>query len=95
LAVESASRIRVGEMWLDLYGVSDPTQRAHTKGVLGYLQPSRGAVECYQKIGGRYQCYADGKDLALLALRDGLARAAADAPEEYRSVPQQQKSARH
>jgi len=94
-AVESASRIRVGEMWLDLYGVSDPTQRAHTKGVLGYLQPSRGAVECYQKIGGRYQCYSDGKDLALLALRDGLARAAADAPEEYRSVPPQQNSARH
>ena len=94
-AVESASRIRVGEMWLDLYGVSDPTQRAHTKGVPGYLQPSRGAVECYQKIGGRYQCYSDGKDLALLALRDGLARAAADAPEEYRSVPPQQNSARH
>ena len=82
-------------MWLDLYGVSDPTQRAHTKGVLGYLQPSRGAVECYQKIGGRYQCYSDGKDLAPLALRDGLARAAADAPEEYRSVPPQQNSARH
>jgi hypothetical protein len=94
-AVESAGRIRVGERWLDLYGISDPTQRAHTREVLGYLQPSRGAVECYQKIGGRYQCYADGKDLALLALRDGLARAAADAPEEYRSVPQQQKSARH
>ena len=93
--MESASRIRVGEQWLDLYGISDPTQRAHTREVLGYLQPSRGAVECYQKIGGRYQCYADGKDLALLALRDGLARAAADAPEEYRSVPQQQKSARH
>ena len=94
-AVESASRIRVGEQWLDLYGISDPTQRAHTKDVLGYLQPSRGAVECYEKAGGRYQCYADGKDLALLALRDGLARAAADAPEEYRSVPPQQKSARH
>jgi serine/threonine-protein kinase len=94
-AVESASRIRVGEQWLDLYGISDPTQRAHTKDVLGYLQASRGAVECYEKAGGRYQCYADGKDLGLLALRDGLARAAADAPEEYRSVPPQQKSARH
>jgi len=94
-AVESTSRIRVGEMWLDLYGVSDPTQRAHTKEVLGYLQPSGGAADCYQKTGRRYQCYADGKDLALLALRDGLARAAADAPEEYRSVSPQQNSARH
>jgi hypothetical protein len=94
-AVESASRIRVGDTWLDLYGVSDPTRRAHTRQVLGYLQPSQGAVECYQKIGGRYQCYADGKDLALLALRDGLALAAADAPEEYRSVSPKKKSARH
>ena len=94
-AVESSSRIRVGEQWLDLYGINDPTQRAHTRDVLAYLQPSRGVVECYQKAGGRYQCYADGKDLALLALRDGLARAAGDAPSEYRSVTAQPKSARH
>lgn len=94
-AVESASRIRVGAQWLDLYGINDPTQRAHTQDVLGYLQPSRGVVECYQKTGGRYQCYADGQDLALLALHDGLARAAADAPSEYRSPPAQPKSARH
>jgi serine/threonine-protein kinase len=94
-AVESSSRIRVGEQWLDLYGINDPTQRAHTRDVLAYLQPSRGVVECYEKAGGRYQCYADGKDLALLALRDGLARAAGDAPSEYRSVTAQPKSARH
>jgi eukaryotic-like serine/threonine-protein kinase len=94
-AVESSSRIRVGEQWLNLYGINDPTQRAHTRDVLAYLQPSRGVVECYEKAGGRYQCYADGKDLALLALRDGLARAAGDAPSEYRSVTSQPKSARH
>jgi hypothetical protein len=39
-----------------------------------------------EKDWGRYQCYADGKDLALLALRGGLAQAAADAPSEYRSI---------
>jgi serine/threonine-protein kinase len=94
-AVESASRIRVGEQWLNLYGINDPTQRAHTHDVLGYLQPSRGIVECYQKVGGRYQCYAEGKDLAVMALRGGLARAAADAPSEYRSLPPQQKSTGH
>jgi eukaryotic-like serine/threonine-protein kinase len=93
--VESASRIKVGGQWLDLYGINDPTQRAHTREVLAYLQPSRGGVECYQKADGRYQCYADGKDLAVLALQDGLARPAADAPSEYRSLASQSKSARH
>jgi hypothetical protein len=84
--VESASRIKVGSQWLDLYGINDPTQGAHVLDVLGYLRPSRLVVECYQKDWGRYQCYADGKDLALLALRGGLAQAAADAPSEYRSI---------
>lgn len=85
-AVESTSRIRVGDRWIDLYGINDPTQRAHTQDMLGYLKPSRGAVECYQKTGGKYQCYADGKDLALLALRGGLARPTAEAPAEYRAL---------
>jgi serine/threonine-protein kinase len=92
--VESSSRIRVGKDWIDLYGVNDPTQRAHTREVLGYLQSSRGMVECYQKAGAKYQCYADGKDLALLALRSGLARLAPDAPAEYRTVPAQPTSSR-
>lgn len=84
--VESASRIKVGSQWLDLYGINDPTQGGHVLDVLGYLQPSRLVVECYEKDWGRYQCYADGKDLALLALRSGLAQPAADAPSEYRSI---------
>jgi serine/threonine-protein kinase len=93
--VESTSRIRIGEHWVDLYGINDPTQRAHTQDVLAYLKPSRGVVECYQKISGRYQCYADGEDLALLALRGGLARLAPDAPAEYRSFSMQPTSGRH
>jgi hypothetical protein len=86
-AVESTSRIKVGSQWLDLYGINDPIQRAHTQDVLGYLRSSRGVVDCYQKGAGRYQCYADGEDLALLALRDGLAQAMPDAPPEYLSFP--------
>jgi hypothetical protein len=85
-AVESASRIRVGERWIDLYGISDPTQRAHTQDILAYLKPSRGVVECYQRAGGKYQCYADGKDLAVLALQGGLARLTSEAPSEYRAL---------
>ena len=85
-AIESASRIKIAEQWIDLYGINDPTQRAHTQDMLGYLKPSRGMVECYQKAAGKYQCYADGKDLAVMALRGGLARATPDAPDEYRKL---------
>jgi serine/threonine protein kinase len=84
-AIESTSRIRIGDRWIDLYGINDPTQRAHTQDMLAYLKPSRGVVECYQKTGGKFQCYADGKDLALLALRSGLAQLTPDAPTAYRT----------
>ena len=94
-AVESASRIRVGERWIDLYGISDPTQRAHTQDMLAYLKPSRGLVECYHRTGGKYQCYADGKDLALLALQGGLARLSSEAPTEYRALSTPPARARH
>ena len=94
-AIESASRIKVGERWIDLYGINDPTQRVHTQDMLVYLKPSRGIVECYQKTAGKYQCYADGKDLAVMALRGSLARATSDAPDEYRNIPPQSASSRH
>jgi serine/threonine-protein kinase len=94
-AIESASRIRVGEQWIDLYGINDATQRAHTQDMLVYLKPSRGMVECYQKAAGKYQCYADGKDLAVMALRGGLARATSDAPDEYRKLSAPSATVRH
>jgi hypothetical protein len=77
------SRIRVGDRWIDLYGINDQTAPAHTQEMISYLKPSRGVVQCNQKTGDKYQCYADGKDLALLALRSRLARPAPDAPAEY------------
>src|SRR5262249_1479196 len=42
-AVASASKIQIGEKWIDLYGIDDPTQRKHTKYILGYL-PRGGMV---------------------------------------------------
>jgi hypothetical protein len=71
---------------VELFGIVDPTVnlRSHTEAVLRYLTPSRGQVECYTRPGGKYQCFTDGKDLALLALRDGIALLAADAPPHYR-----------
>jgi hypothetical protein len=94
-AVESTSRIRVGDRWIEIFGINDPTRHAHTPDMMVYLKPSRGAVECYQRAGEKYQCYADGKDLALLALRGGLARPTSDAPAEYRTISLPPTPARH
>jgi serine/threonine protein kinase len=93
--VTSASKIWIGEKPVDLYGINDPTERVHTRDVIEYLKPSHGVVECYEKAGDRYQCYANGKDLAELALRSGLARVTPDAPAEYRNIAPQPTSARH
>jgi serine/threonine-protein kinase len=84
-AVKSASTIRVDGQWIDLYGVNDPTsnQAGHVQAMINYLKPSQGAVECYRRAGGRYQCYANGADLGLMALRGGIARPSADAPSDY------------
>jgi hypothetical protein len=84
-AVKSASTIRVDEQWIDLYGISDPTNNEpkHVQAMIRFLNPSHGAVECYRRMGGRYQCYVDGADLGLMALRGGIARPATDAPSEY------------
>ena len=84
-AVKSASTIRVEERWIDLYGISDPTsnQASHVQAMISYLKPSHGTVQCYSRTGGRYQCYANGADLGLLALHGGIARPSADAPSDY------------
>jgi eukaryotic-like serine/threonine-protein kinase len=84
-AVKSASTIRVDGQWIDLYGVNDSTsnQAGHVQAMINFLKPSQGAVECYRRAGGRYQCYANGADLGLMALRGGIARPSADAPSDY------------
>lgn len=84
----SASTIKVGERWVALYGIDDPTRKLqrHIEAVAGYLAPARGRVACYRKVARRYQCYSGGRDLALLALRAGIARPARDAPPEYREA---------
>jgi serine/threonine-protein kinase len=80
-AVQSASRIKVGDRWIDLYGINDPTnnQASHVQAMIGYLNPTHGAVDCFEKSGGRYQCYAGDTDLSASALRDRIARPTGDA----------------
>ena len=91
-SVQSASTVKVGANWLELYGIIDQAKDRssellrHKNAMLKLLGPSRGLVKCYRKPGGRYQCYADGNDLASLALRDGIVRPLGDAPAEYREL---------
>jgi hypothetical protein len=84
----SASTIKVGDRWIELYGIADPTRnsRRHIEALKRYLTPAHGRVECYRKAPRKYQCYSGGRDLALLALRDGIARPARDAPSDYREA---------
>jgi hypothetical protein len=86
-AIASGSRFIVGDHWIDLYGIEDPSANlAHRDALKGFLMPTKGMVECYQKGGGKYQCFVGDKDLAELVLRGGVARPAAEAPSEYRSL---------
>jgi hypothetical protein len=87
--VKSASTIRVDGQWIDLYGISDPTsnQSSHVQAMIGYLSASQGAVDCYRRPGGRYQCYTNGADLGLMALQGGIARPMTDAPSNYSASP--------
>jgi serine/threonine protein kinase len=88
-AVKSASTIRVDGQWIDLYGVNDPTSNrsSHVQAMISYLKQSQGAVDCYRRAGGRYQCYTNGADLGLMALRGGIARPMTDAPSNYTVSP--------
>jgi hypothetical protein len=55
--------------------------------MISYLKQSQGAVDCYRRAGGRYQCYTNGADLGLMALRGGIARPMTDAPSNYTTSP--------
>jgi hypothetical protein len=83
---QSASRIVLDKQVIELFGIVDPTinLRSHVDLILRYLAPSQRQVECFTRPGGKFQCFADGKDLALQALRDGIAQLGPDAPIEYR-----------
>ena len=85
-AVDSASQFVVENQLVTLYGVYDPTIRAdsHIRAILRYIEDSHGYVACAKRPGNTFQCFADGNDMALLALRDGIAHLAPNAPTEYR-----------
>jgi hypothetical protein len=76
--------IEVNSQWIQIYGIRDRGQ--NVKALLRYLAPARNVVVCYHKASETYRCYADGQDIARLALQDRIAQLAPNAPAEYRSL---------
>ena len=76
--------------WIKVFGVVDRAsgslEAQHTQALVRYLKPSHNHVVCYRKSGDTYRCYADGQDIARLALLDRLVQLAPNAPPEYRSL---------
>jgi hypothetical protein len=82
--IAGASRFQVQDQWIELYGVDDPTTKGeHNQGVYEYLKPFAGAIQCYSKAYGRFECFGGGQNLAVIAIRRGFVRLTSDAPSEY------------
>jgi eukaryotic-like serine/threonine-protein kinase len=81
---KALDEIEVNSQWIRIYGIRDRAQ--NVKALLRYLAPARNVVVCYRKASETYRCYADGQDIARLALKDRIAQLAPNAPAEYRSL---------
>jgi hypothetical protein len=89
--VKKLDEIEVGSQWIRLYGIVDRGGGQHIDALLRYVKPSRNVVVCYRKALATYRCYADGQDIARLALRDGIVQLAPNAPPEYRQSASQRR----
>lgn len=80
-----------GLKFLKLYGVLDASsgqveaEEDHLK-LKGFLAQAGNQVVCYARGDETFQCYANKQDIALWAVRNGLAKPAPDAPKEYREA---------
>jgi serine/threonine-protein kinase len=82
--------IEVAGRWIKLFGIVDRARGAReaqqVQTLLRYLKPARNVLVCYRKAGDTYRCYAEGQDIARLALLDGIVQLAPNAPAEYRAL---------
>ena len=87
--------IEVAARWIKIYGIVDRARGAegaqHADALVRYLRPSHNHIVCYRKAADTYRCYSNGQDIARLALEDGMAQLAPNAPPEYRTI----RSGRH
>ena len=63
------------------------------RGMALFVQEQGGRVSCLHREAARYVCQLGGRDIAEVALFNGAARAAADAPESYRQREAQAREA--
>ena len=77
---------------LSLFGIINIDQNdfreqaeAHRKQLNEYMASVHGTISCSDH-GGKYQCFGGGQDIALWAVKNGLARPTNDAPAEYRAA---------
>jgi tRNA A-37 threonylcarbamoyl transferase component Bud32 len=88
---KSTAKISVGGQWLELNGLVGSSDAGLLEDLRDFLG-TKGNISC-EPLGGHYQCWIDfaGKrrDLALQIVRNGVARAAGDAPPHYREAEAQ------
>ena len=77
---------------LNLFGIVNVDQtdsreqaEAHRRQLNAYMASIHGTIACVDH-GAKFQCFAGDQDIALWAVKNGLARPASDAPEEYRDA---------
>jgi hypothetical protein len=87
--VKRFDEIMVAGRWIKIYGIVDRARGAkeaqQVQTLLRYIKPARNVLVCYRKAGETYRCYADGQDIAQLALQEGIVQLAPNAPAEYRA----------
>jgi hypothetical protein len=90
--VVDTATLEVGSSVVRLFGIAgeggEPAQ-----GMALFVQEQRGRVSCLHREAARYVCHLGGRDVAEVALFNGAARAAADAPESYRQREAQAREA--
>lgn len=71
-----------------LFGIVDPlgksAENPHVAVLRGYLDKAQRKIECFAREEQTFQCFADGNDLAILALHDGIAKPGPNALSEYK-----------
>ena len=81
--VADTATLEVGGSVVHLFGVAGEGGEP-ARGMALFVKEQGGRISCSHKEAARYVCHLGGRDIAEVALFNGAARAAADAPESYR-----------
>ena len=90
--VADTGTLEVGSSVVRLFGIAGEGGEPARCMAL-FVQEQGGRVSCSHKDAARYVCQLGGRDVAEVALFNGAARAAADAPEGYRQRETQAREA--